>query len=296
MKQWLRITLQFITLVGAVWLRISDHLQEYWESWYHIFAPLLTFIIFAIASKLILEMFELIYRRREPTRDPKKDNFILGLRNVYYILFAFALLLLALSLFGIDYRTLFTSLSIVAAAIAIVTREFLTDILSGIFMSFSENLRIDDYVRIGEVKGKVLDMGLQKITFLNDDDDVIYIPNYKVYSSEITNFTRGNQRRMSIDFQIAIDYVDDVENLERDMVENLKDFHKYVEKDSYNLKIVNLTKDFLDLKFQYTMKNLDRDLYRDIRRKAARRVLNFVKAKAAQRHGVGKGPTQERVG
>lgn len=293
MKRWIFIILQILTFAGAVFLIVTNAARWFDEPWHHVITPVLLFIIFITAAKLFLEILEIVYRRRDPARDPRKDNVILGLRNVFYILVTLALLLLILSLFGIDYRTLFTTLSIVAAALAIVTKEFIADVLGGVFMSFSGNLRIDDYVKIGEVKGKILDMGLQKVTFLNDDDDITTIPNYKVYQSEIVNYTRGNQRRMSIDFQIAIQYVDDIEILEKDMIENLKDFNSYIEKGSHNLKVVHLTKDYLDLKFQYTLKNLDRNVYRDIRRRAARRVLNFVKSKAAANAGLQDGGTGE---
>jgi MscS family membrane protein len=281
MKRWLLILLQVLILAGAIYMSLINAAKWFELPWRNFISPVLMFIIFVTSAKLILGGLELVYRRRDPATDPKKDNIILGLRNVFYILFALAFILLVLSLFGIDYKTLFTTLSIVAAAIAIVTKEFLADVLSGVFMSFSGNLRIDDYVKIGEAKGKILDMGLQKVTFLNDDDDVTTIPNYKVYQSEIINYTLGNQRRMSIDFQIGLQNIDDIESLEEDLIENLEEYRKYIEKGSYNLKVVHLTKDYLDLKFQYTLKNLDRNIYREIRRNAARRVLNFVKSTAS---------------
>lgn len=276
------IILQVLVVTLAIYLRVTDPFTGFQEHFKEVIHAILVFIIFVTGTRLIIEIMEILYRRSDPSMDPKKDNFILGLRNIYYVIVGFGLILLMLSIFGIDFNTMFTSLSIVAAAIAIVTREFIAEILSGIFLSFSRNLRIDDYVRIGEVKGKILDMGLQKITFLNDDDDIVIMPNSKVYQSDFVNYTLGNQRRMSIDFQIGFNYVDDLETLEQAMIENLKDYHQYIEEKSYNLKIVNLTKDYIDLKLQYTLKELDRDIYREIRKKAARRVLNFVKSRAKQ--------------
>ena len=281
MKRIFRIILQTIVLGVAVYIYIEKSLHIVNARWHDLAYAVLGFVIFVTAARLAFSLAVLYYRRRSKYLDPMKDNFILGMRNIYYVVFSIALLLLILTLFGIDYVTLFTSLSIVAAAIAIVTRDFLADVLSGIFLSFSQNMRIDDYMKIGDVKGKIVDMGLQKITFLNDDDDLIFLPNYKVYQSEMINYTQGNQRRMSIDFQIAIQAIDDVEALEADMIENLRDFSQYIENASYTLKIVHLTMDYLDLKFMYTLKEMDRDIYRDIRKRTARRALNFVKAKSS---------------
>lgn len=280
MKRLIIIAVQAVIFGLAIYLRVIEVSMKLPDYTHHLMDSILVFVIFVTGAKLVFQIMETLYRRKDPHTDPKKDNFILGLQNIYYIVVGLAFILLLIGFFGIDFKTVFTSLSIVAAAIAIVTKDFITEILSGIFLSFSKNIRIDDYVKIGDIKGKILDMGLQKITFLNDDDDILFIPNTKVYNSDIINYTQGNQRRMSIDFQIGIAYVDDIEKLEQDMVENLRAYWGYIEDNSYNLKIVDLTKDYIDLKLQYTLKKIDRNLYREIRKKTARRVLNFVKSRA----------------
>jgi small-conductance mechanosensitive channel len=215
------------------------------------------------------------------------SNIKLGLRNIYYIFVALALIMLGLSLIGIDYKTLFTSLSIVAAAIAIVTKEFIAEILCGIIMSFSKRILINDYVRIGEMKGKILDMGLHKITFLNEDDDIIFIPNTKVYNSEIINYTQSDQRRINIDFSLIIAMVDNFEQLEQDVRVELKDIEQLIEPESFVLKITHLTKDVVELKLLFTSISARPEDVRDLRRRTTRRLLNYVKTKspAPREHG-----------
>ena len=44
---------------------------------------------------------------------------------------------------------------------------------------FSKELNIDDYVKIGDYKGKILDINLSKVVLQNDDDDILYLPNDK---------------------------------------------------------------------------------------------------------------------
>ena len=105
---------------------------------------------------------------------------------------------------GIDMGKLLTSLSIFAAALAIISKEFVASIISGIIISFSNDINIDDYVKIGNNKGKILDINLAKISLLNEDDDIIFIPNDKVYMSDIINYTRRDIKKVSIDFELDL--------------------------------------------------------------------------------------------
>jgi len=277
MKKILWNTLKVLVFAAAVYIRAADPLEFHREYTNNLTNTLVNFVIFIVGAKLFLQLAEYYFNKyRSATM-----NVGLGLRNLYYIFVAFAVLMVGLSLLGIDYKTLFTSLSIVAAAIAIVTKDFIAEILSGIILSFSDRVLINDYVRIGEMKGKILDMGLHKITFLNDDDDIIFIPNTTVYNSEIINYTQSDQRRINIDFQIMISQVDNFEKLEQELQDIFADFQSYIESSSFAVRITNLTKDVVDLKLLFTSRSSDPDIIRSVRRKATRRVLNYVKSKVA---------------
>lgn len=267
--------LKWLVLGGAIYVRVTHPWQFKQGYSDNAVDTLVNFVIFVVGAKLVLQLVEYYFSRGQYAA----DNVKLGLRNIYYIFLALACIMLALGLAGIDYKTLFTSLSIVAAAIAIVTKEFIAEILSGITLSFSKRLVINDYVKIGDMKGKILDMGLHQITFLNDDDDIIFIPNTKVYNSEIINYTQSDQRRISIDFQMVISHVDNFEQLESELREVLNEFESQIEPGSFILKIQDLTKDIVDLKLLFTTVSSLPDEIRDLRRKTTRRLLNYIKSK-----------------
>jgi small-conductance mechanosensitive channel len=173
-------------------------------------------------------------------------------------------------------HTLFTSLSIVAAAFAIISKEFINDLIIGVYNSFSKDFEIDDYVKIDDQKGKILEIGLLKLKLLNDDDVVVFVPNSKVYSNEIVNYTKRDIRQMSIDFQMDIHYVKSIEMLEVELKKSLEGFSEFIVGNSYNLKIVEMKKDVIDFKFQYTLIHMDRDLQISIRKKTVRKVFSYI--------------------
>ena len=84
--------------------------------------------------------------------DRYSDNVIGGLQNIYYILSVIGLVIMIIGFFGIEFNKLLTALSIVAAAIAIISKEIIADILCGISITFSRDIAIGDYVKIGEAK------------------------------------------------------------------------------------------------------------------------------------------------
>src|SRR5690606_18353041 len=190
--------------------------------------------------------------------DSRRDNILIGINNIYRILLSMGLIITLFGFFGIDIRTLLTSLSIVAAAFAIISKEFINDLIIGVYNSFAKDFEIDDYVKIDGQKGKILEIGLLKLKLLNDDDVVVFVPNSKVYSNEIVNYTQRDIRLMSVDFQMDIRYVKSIELLEAELKKSLEIFSEFIVGNSYNLKIVEMKKDYIDFKFQYSLIQMDR--------------------------------------
>lgn len=240
---------------------------------------LLSFGFYVILIDFIRRILNYSYARRYKLDSEHKDNFHFGINNIARLLIILGFLVSLFGFFGIDIRTLLTSLSIVAAAIAIITKDYITDFIVGIYFSFSRHFEINDYVQLGEQKGKIIELQMLKVKMLNDDDDVVIIPNGKIYNNEIINYTKRDIRSMSIDFQIDIKAVENIESLELELIQSLNDFEEFIEPKSFNLKIVDMKKDYMDLKFQYTLKKTDRELQRKIRKKTVRQVFNFISGK-----------------
>jgi MscS family membrane protein len=239
----------------------------------------LRLVMVLLVLNLVYEVVRSIYRSRNRLSDLLHDTFIIGLRNVFILVSGAAVGATLFGYFGIDFKTLFTTLSFVAAAIAIVTKDFINDMLIGIYLGFSRDFDINDYVKIGTEKGKILEIGLLKIKMLNDDDDILIIPNTRFHTSEVTNYTKRDISLMSIDFQISLGKIKGIDELEAELIHSLEPYVEFIHPDSFLLKIEEVKKEHLDLKFQYRLKVLDRDMQRLIRRKTVRRVLSYITEK-----------------
>jgi len=243
-------------------------------------SALINFIVFVIFVDFIRQILNYSYTKRKSRFTGQKDNFQFGINNIAKVLVGLGTIVTLFAVFGIDVLTLLTSLSIVAAAVAIITKDYISDFIVGLYFSFSGDFEINDFVQLGEQKGKIIELQLLKTKILNDDDDVVIIPNSKVYNNDIINYTKRDIRSMSIDFQIDIKAVKNIESLEEELKDALVDFEEFIEANSFNMRIVNMRKDYIDLKFQYTLKKVDRELQRQIRKNTVRQVFNFISEKS----------------
>ena len=247
------------------------------EQLYYFLHSIIEFLILFTIVNIVTAVLIMIYRLRKNIPYKFTDNVINGVNNLYYLIVTIGLIMMILGFWGIDFKSLLTSLSIVAAAIAIISKDYVSGIISGIIISFSKEINIDDYVKIGNNKGKILDITLSKITLLNDDDDIIYLPNERAYMSEIINYTKKEIKKVSIDFELGIQYHTTIEQLENSLADSLKDFHQFIEPNSFNIKIVDVHHDYLSLKFQYKLMEVNREIERLIRKKTIRLIANSIK-------------------
>ena len=239
---------------------------------------LLRFVIFLFGVGIVVRLLAMIYRHRKHLPYNKKDNVTLGLSNISIMIIAVYGLISGFEIIGLKPGQIFTSLSIVAAAFAILSKDFFADIISGIVISFSKEISIDDYVKIGEYRGKIIDINIAKIALLNEDDDIVFMPNSTVFTSDIINYTKKQIKKTSIDFEVPTASITTIEDLEEQLMISLSEYHHLIEPNSYNIRVVHIRKDFLVLKFQYSLIQFSREMERQIKRKAVRYIVRNINA------------------
>lgn len=247
---------------------INQYLETYINNSFIRFLMIL--LLLYLLRSVIVKWYQISKKRRTP------DNFIFGINNVFQAFLFFVIFIFFFSLFGIDLKSLATSLSIVAAALVLIFKEYISDFLFGLYFGFAKDFEIGDYIYSNDIKGKVVELTLFKTKLLNDDDDLISIPNSKIFNNEIINYTKKDSRLLSIDFQIYINKVKSIEHLEIELVKSLEDYFEFLVPNSFNLKIVKMEKDSIDLKFQYQLKKFDQDKMKQIRKKTVRCLLNNI--------------------
>jgi MscS family membrane protein len=279
--KYLILGLKVLVLAALIMIRLGewDISQFYATSRYRTSLNYYTAVLANIAIfLLILDFVQFFavwwYRKRHKVYGD--DNFIIGIGHIYTILLVVGIFTGLLSLFRLHPREVFTSLSIIFAGLAILTKDYISNLINGMIITFSGQLSIGDNVSIGTQRGKVLEITLQNIHLLNDDDDVIYIPNNLVLNMEVVNYTKREIKRTSIDFEIDLKHMTNVEELEQHLIDVLRPFHQKIKPDSYYLRVAEVKKDCVLMKFQYILQEPNKELERIIRRRTIRHLVEII--------------------
>lgn len=240
-----------------------------------IFSSLYFFWVILSSARQIITF---IYKKRKKLGPQQSDNIIAGFQNIYILVMVIAFIVTCLSLFGVEIGSLLTSISIFAAALAILTKDYVSNIISGMIIAFSNEINLGDNVKISNNKGKVMDITLSKFILLNENDDLIFIPNNIVFSNEVVNYTKRDIKKTNIEFQMNLSYVKSIPDLEMDLTQAISNYHHEIQDNSFNLKIQDIKKDELSLVFQYILKTPNRDLEQDIRKVMVRHIVHIIKA------------------
>ncbi len=238
--------------------------------------PLLGFLIFLTSINVIIRLSQFVYRKRKKYGHKYSDNVISGLQNIYYLLTAIGVAFMILGFFGLQPKELLTSISIVAAAIAIISKEEVTDIVCGINISFSRDLAIGDYVRLGDQKGIVMDINIHKIVLLNDNDDIIYISNTKAYYSDIINYTQKEIRKHNLDFSVSATLPVSKIEFQNHIFKILEEYKTEIEVNSNNFKIISVEKDSVRYKLQFKMDQINPILEQEIKARVLEEVQRLI--------------------
>ena len=101
---------------------------------------------------------------------------------------------------------------IVGIVIGLAIRDIISDLLAGIILFFDRPFKIGDSLVVGNVGGKVLDIGLRSVKLRTWDGVFATIPNRKVCSEVLKNYAKYNQRRLEV--VVGVDYDSDLEKVQ----------------------------------------------------------------------------------
>lgn len=277
-RRRLEFLVKLVLFIGVIVWRI--YYPDLLEQGYGVPRNLINAITFYVTAHIVISFSRLtlvaIYLRRRHQQTEFRNNFIIGINQIASILSFVALVFGIFFLFSIDPKQFFTSISIIAAAIAILFKDYITNMINGLILMFSSHLSIDDYVGIGEYRGRIIDITLMNVHLLTDDDDVIYIANSTILTSNIVNFTIRNHRKIIIEFALKPEQIEGLNELENHLVLSLKDWRAQILPESASMRVVNINSSTVLIKFQLVLQRTNRRIERDIRRHLNWQIINYI--------------------
>ncbi len=219
----------------------------------------------------------IVYKKRNNIKG--KDNFVIGINTIYYLLISALLIIFILVLLKVNVREFFTSISIIAAAIAIVSKDYISNAINGMILMFNSQISINDYIQIGEQKGKISHITLMNVQLVNENDDLIFVPNNMVMSHEIINFTKGASNKISVEFTTNTKYISTIDDLEQYLLENAVKTNEFADVESFRIRIVSAKSTFITLKAEGKLNTKERKQERLFRRQIINNWIQYINSK-----------------
>lgn len=127
---------------------------------------------------------------------------------IYWLTIAFGLMIV-LSALGIDVTPLFALVGGASFILAFALQDTLANLAAGLMIMINRPFDEGDYVDIAGTAGTVKSVSIVSTTVTTPDNQVIVVPNSKVWGNIITNVTASDTRRVDLVFGIA--YGDSIE-------------------------------------------------------------------------------------
>jgi len=126
---------------------------------------------------------------------------------VRWILYLFVVIA-ALSQLGINTTSLIALIGAAGLAVALSLKDSMQNFAAGVMLLVFRPFKKGDYVDAGGTSGSVTEINIFSSTFLTPDNKQVIVPNGKIYSDVITNYSATGTRRIDMVFGIA--YEDDI--------------------------------------------------------------------------------------
>lgn len=216
------------------------------------------------------------YVRKHKLKSNIKDNFILGINRIVSILNTVFFALAFMVFVGVDPIKFLTSITIVAAAIALTFKDYITNMINGLIIMFSDRLSLGDHIKVHDIEGKIIDITLINMILQNEDNDMVIIPNSIAFSSVIINQSKQNIKKLSVEFQMSLHFGYTPAYLENHLRKAVTPYEGYITIDGLTVKTIAINKDEARFKIQVLLNKFDKAKEREIRRALNTEVMKLA--------------------
>ncbi|HGO5854348.1 TPA: mechanosensitive ion channel family protein [Mannheimia haemolytica] len=187
---------------------------------------LLAIAIFVVGKFLARLISRLLGKAAlKSTKDEMLQSFIV---SISYFLLLLIVVIASLSQIGINTSSLVALIGAAGLAIGLSLQNSLQNFAAGVMLLIFKPFRKGDLIETGGMTGVVEQMGLLVLELRTGDNKTVLLPNGKVFSDSIVNYSNNPTRR--IDFTFDISYESNIKQA-KEIIEGILDNNVYVLKD-----------------------------------------------------------------
>lgn len=163
-----------------------------------------------------LDEFLRIYGKAlaESTDTELDDRIVEILQKIGKYLVWFMGLLYVLTLYNINITPLIAGAGIVGIAIALAAQDLFSNFFGGAVIITDQPFKTGDRVQINEILGDVIHIGPRSTRIITLDSDVVTIPNTKIATSIVRNYSLPNPQ-VRIQIPVTVPLTEDISRIKR---------------------------------------------------------------------------------
>jgi len=171
---------------------------------------LVNVVIIIALTKLVLVLIKNAILKAGKLRQIKEKNFYTVIKIINYIVWVIAIILILNSL-GITITALLTGSAALLVGVGLGLQQTFNDFISGIILLFEGKTKVGDLL---EVEGKLMtlnNIGLRTTEGTDRDGVAIIIPNSKIVTDKVINWTHQEEKKIRFRINVGVAYGSDVE-------------------------------------------------------------------------------------
>lgn len=134
----------------------------------------------------------------------------------------FAAIMAILRVFNIDITPLLAGAGIAGIAVALAAQDFLSNFFGGAIITVDKPFKIGDRIKVEDYYGDVLSVGTRSTRIKTLDYQVVTIPNNKLTSNIIINYSEPDQK-LRIKIPVSVAYGSDPKRVKEILLEVAED-------------------------------------------------------------------------
>lgn len=168
-----------------------------------------------------------------------------------------------------------TGVGVGGAAVALIAKDSIAGVISGIFLLLDKPFVIGDLVNINNVEGYVEDISFRSTRLRTFSQSVVVVPNNTINNAVIINYSRMDKRR--VEFDLGVSY----NTTNNQMKQCIKCIHELlasfdeIEKDTEVINFVAFGDYSLNIKIIYYTYSIQLAAYLDIQERVNLKILEL---------------------
>ena len=183
---------------------------------YIFYQGLCVYLLFNLINSVVAVQFD---RADKRNKELSRELVLLMVKTLKGIVVLLSLTFI-LSHFGINVTAILSTLGIGGLAFAMAAKDSLSNFFGGLNIMVDHIFKMGDWIKVGDVEGTVVEIGLRSTTVRTFDNALITMPNAMVSTASVLNWNRRSVGRR-IKMHVGVTYESNINDI-RQAVADIK--------------------------------------------------------------------------